>query len=89
MGKLADYEIEFEIEIDARGLFCPMPIVRLSKALRENQSKNIFLLMATDAGTAPDLAKWAPPWGHLILETCETQEDGIPVYSFLIQRGSF
>lgn len=45
--------------LDARGLLCPMPIVKLSKAVKELASGQVILLEATDPGSIPDVQAWS------------------------------
>jgi tRNA 2-thiouridine synthesizing protein A len=53
--------------IDARGLLCPMPIVKLSKAVKEMSSNELILLQATDPGSIPDVAAWSKQTGNPIV----------------------
>jgi TusA-related sulfurtransferase len=68
--------------LDAKGLLCPMPIVRLAKAVRELQSGQVVLLEATDPGAKADVNAWSRSTGHAIL----AQETGEPVMRFWIQK---
>lgn len=45
-------------EVDARGLLCPLPLVHLSKALREADAGEVVEVVATDPGFFPDLLRW-------------------------------
>jgi TusA-related sulfurtransferase len=45
--------------LDAKGLLCPMPIVKLAKFMREMPSQQVVLLEATDPGAVPDVAAWS------------------------------
>ena len=52
---LLDTEImEFHKELDARGLNCPLPILKAKKALSELQSGEVLRIMATDPGSVRD-----------------------------------
>ncbi len=53
--------------LDAKGLLCPMPIVKLARAIKELSSHEILLLEATDPGAVPDVAAWSKTTGHLVL----------------------
>ena len=68
--------------LDAKGLLCPMPIVKLTKAIRELQPQQVILLEATDPGAIPDVAAWSKNTGNAILAQ-ETQGN---VMRFWIQK---
>ncbi|MBN9425514.1 MAG: sulfurtransferase TusA family protein [Burkholderiales bacterium] len=59
----------FEREIDARGLSCPLPILRTKKALAELQSGQVLKVVATDAGAPRDFEAFARQTGHELLRT--------------------
>ena len=68
--------------LDAKGLLCPMPIVKLTKALKEMESQQVILLEATDPGAIPDVAAWSKNTGNAILN----QETEGKVMRFWIQK---
>ncbi len=70
-------------KLDAKGLACPMPIVKTKKAIGEIESGQILEVATTDAGAKQDLTAWASSTGHSLLE--DTEEDG--VFTFWIQKG--
>ena len=53
--------------LDCKGLLCPMPIVKLSKALKEMASNELILLEATDPGSVPDVTAWSKQTGNPIV----------------------
>jgi tRNA 2-thiouridine synthesizing protein A len=59
--------------LDCTGLLCPMPIVKTSKAMKELQSGEILKLIATDAGSPPDIEAWSRQTGNELLRS--TTED--------------
>ena len=69
--------------VDAKGLACPMPIVRTKKAMDELLPGDILEVQATDKGSKADLAAWSKSTGHQLIETKE--ENGL--FIFLIQKG--
>ncbi|MGM9927861.1 MAG: sulfurtransferase TusA family protein [Bacillus sp. (in: firmicutes)] len=69
--------------LDAKGLACPMPIVKTKKAMNELQSGEVLEVHATDKGAKADLAAWAKSGGHELLQA--TEENG--VFKFFIQKG--
>lgn len=69
--------------LDAKGLACPMPIVRTKKAMNELESGQVLEIHATDQGSKNDLTAWAQASGHEMLE--HKAEDG--VFKFWIKKG--
>ncbi|WP_453990113.1 sulfurtransferase TusA family protein [Bacillus nitroreducens] len=69
--------------LDAKGLACPMPIVKTKKAIDSLESGQILEVLATDKGAKNDLTAWAASSGHELVETKE--ENG--VLSFYIKKG--
>lgn len=61
--------------LDAKGLACPMPIVKTKKAMKELESGHIIEILATDKGSKADLKAWANSSGHQYLGTIE--ESGV------------
>jgi len=45
--------------LDCKGLLCPMPIVKLSKMVKEMASGEVVVLEATDPGAVPDVIAWS------------------------------
>ena len=70
------------VEVDARGLDCPMPLLKAKRALNSMQTGARLLVLATDRGSQRDFRVFAEQSGHLLLTSDET--DG--VYSFLFQK---
>ncbi|QGM31608.1 hypothetical protein GI482_15010 [Bacillus sp. N3536] len=68
--------------LDAKGLACPMPIVRTKKAMDTIESGEILEVHVTDKGALADIPAWASSGGHTILEQLE--EAG--VLKFWIQK---
>ncbi len=56
-----------DVTLDAKGLLCPMPIVKLARAVKEMQPQQVLLLLATDPGSVPDVAAWSKNTGNRIL----------------------
>ena len=56
-----------DAKLDCRGLRCPMPIVRLSQAIRKLQDGEHIEVEATDAAFEPDLQAWARQLGHAVV----------------------
>jgi TusA-related sulfurtransferase len=68
--------------LDCKGMLCPMPIVKLAKAVRELESGQVILLEATDPGAVPDVAAWSKNTGNPIL----SQDKEGPLMRFWIQK---
>jgi tRNA 2-thiouridine synthesizing protein A len=74
--------LEISQTIDARGLSCPMPIVKTAQAVKSLPSGAVVELLATDAGSIKDVAAWCRATGN---ELIEQTSDGA-VYRFVIRR---
>ncbi|KMQ80980.1 Molybdopterin biosynthesis MoeB protein [Candidatus Burkholderia pumila] len=74
--------MEIHKEVDARGLNCPLPILRAKKALADMTSGQILKMLATDPGSQRDFAAFAKQTGNEIVEV--TTQDKI--FTFLIRR---
>lgn len=61
--------------LDAKGLACPMPIVKTKKAIGEINSGEVLEVHATDKGAKSDLTAWAKSGGHELLK--DTEEDDV------------
>ncbi|MGM0844913.1 MAG: sulfurtransferase TusA family protein [Bacillota bacterium] len=57
--------------LDAKGLACPMPIVKTKKAINGLQSGQVLEVEATDKGSKADIKAWAEKAGHQYLGTVE------------------
>jgi tRNA 2-thiouridine synthesizing protein A len=68
--------------VDARGLSCPMPIVKTATAMRALASGKVVEVLATDPGSVKDFQAWARSTGNELIES--TQEGS--VYRFLIRK---
>jgi TusA-related sulfurtransferase len=75
-------EIQIHKEVDARGLLCPLPILRAKKALADMQTGQILKVLATDPGSQRDFAAFAKQTGNEIVES--TSQD--KVFTFLMKR---
>ncbi len=60
--------IEFSLEIDASGLLCPLPLLRLKKALMGMASGAVVKVIATDPAAHLDFGVYANQSGHQIIE---------------------
>ena len=74
--------LEITQTIDARGLSCPMPIVKTAQAVKAIPSGAVVELLATDVGSIKDIAAWCRATGNELIE--QTSDGG--VYRFVIRR---
>lgn len=56
--------IKADVQLDAKGLACPMPIVRTKKAMTNLEEGQVLEILATDKGSKADLVAWAESVGH-------------------------
>ncbi|WP_175991441.1 sulfurtransferase TusA family protein [Bacillus sp. Marseille-Q1617] len=63
--------IEANFVLDAKGLACPMPIVKTKKAMKDLEAGHVIEIQATDKGSKADLQAWAKSSGHEYLGTIE------------------
>ena len=54
--------------IDARGSFCPGPLMELIRGIREAQVGDILTVLSSDKGSRTDIPKWIEKAGHRLIE---------------------
>jgi tRNA 2-thiouridine synthesizing protein A len=62
---------EFDRELDASGLNCPLPILRAKKALSDMQAGQTILVISTDPGSVKDFEAFAKQTGNQLLSSKE------------------
>lgn len=60
--------IEFNLELDASGLNCPLPLLRLKKTLMGMSSGDVVKVIATDPAAHLDFGVYADQTGHQIIQ---------------------
>ena len=75
-------ELKVAKTVDYKGLFCPMPIVKVSKDIKEIEVGQVLEMLADDPGSKPDMEAWVKQTGHEMVDTQE--EDG--VFRFYVRR---
>jgi TusA-related sulfurtransferase len=50
--------------VDARGSYCPGPLMELIRAIREGAVGDVIAVLSTDAGSRIDIPKWVEKAGH-------------------------
>ena len=63
----------FDQELDARGLNCPLPILRAKKTLNAMTRGQILKIMATDPGSVKDFEAFAKQTGNALLDSSEVE----------------
>jgi tRNA 2-thiouridine synthesizing protein A len=71
-----------DVRVDARGLACPMPIVKTAQAMKTIPAGGTLEVLATDAGSVKDFAAWSRSTGHELVES--TVDGG--VYRFVLRH---
>ena len=74
--------MNFDRELDAKGLNCPLPILRAKKALAEMTSGQVLRILATDPGSVKDFAAFAKQTGNELLSSAEQGKE----FEFYIKR---
>ncbi len=74
--------MNFDKELDARGLNCPLPILRTKKSLAELQSGQVLKIMATDPGSVKDMQAFAKQTGNELLSSAEASGE----YMFFMKK---
>ncbi|MDP9468556.1 MAG: sulfurtransferase TusA family protein [Chloroflexota bacterium] len=53
--------------VDARGSYCPGPLMELIRAIREGQVGDVIAVWSSDAGSKSDIPKWVEKAGHRLI----------------------
>jgi len=77
MGSIAADKV-----LDVKGLLCPLPVIKLSKAIKEIEIGQVVEMQATDPGAEPDMDAWAKNTGHELVETAVEGD----VFLFWVRR---
>ena len=67
-------ELKTDLTLDAKGLACPMPIVKTKKTMKDIEDGQVLEILATDKGSKADLEAWSKSAGHQYLGTIEEGE---------------
>jgi len=68
--------------VDAKGLSCPLPILRTKKAVEALAKDQVLKVETTDPGSKNDMASWAKRTGNEILVV----EEGLGTFTFYIKK---
>ncbi len=72
----------FDKELDARGLNCPLPILRTKKSLTDMSSGQVLKILATDPGSTKDFQAFARQTGNALLSAHEADR----IFTFFMQK---
>jgi len=75
--------MDFDKEVDARGLNCPLPILRTKKALADMQPGQVVRVVATDPGSVKDFQAFAKQTGNELVQQGETADKA---FEFFMKR---
>lgn len=70
------------VTVDARGLTCPMPLLKAKKALNQMSSQQRLLVLATDPGSVRDFEVFSAQSGHRLLESAGDGE----AFRYLLEK---
>ena len=73
---------EYDREVDARGLACPLPVLRAKKALADMQSGQVLKIVCTDKGSIRDFQAFAKQTGNELLRQLTAE----PEYVHFLRR---
>ena len=73
--------MNFDKDVDARGLNCPLPILRAKKALNDMATGQVLRILATDPGSVKDFQAFCKQTGNELL----SHSDG-PEYTFYMKK---
>jgi tRNA 2-thiouridine synthesizing protein A len=74
--------MQYDKDLDARGLNCPLPILRAKKALGDMASGQVLRILSTDPGSEKDFQAFAKQTGNDLLSHSEADK----VYTFLLRK---
>ena len=74
--------MKFDQELDARGLNCPLPILKAKKSLNGMTSGQVLRIVATDPGSVKDMQAFSNQTGNQLLSTAEENK----VYVFFLKK---
>ena len=76
--------VNVDVELDCKGMYCPMPIVKLKKTTKTMESGQVLRIVATDPGSERDIPAWAKKTGAEILES--SQDGGEYVFVIKVNK---
>ena len=61
--------------LNARGLLCPLPVIRTQDRVKDLPAGTVLDVFATDPGTLHDIPAWCRVHGHTVVETSESDDE--------------
>ncbi len=74
--------MQVDKELDARGLNCPLPILKTKKSLADMTSGQVLRVVSTDCGSVKDMQAFSNQTGNTLLSTQEAGGE----YTFFLQK---
>jgi len=71
-----------DMTVDARGLQCPMPVIKTAQAIGKIESGQTLEIIASDKGALSDIPAWADDMGHQVTEQFEEPGE----YHFILEK---
>ena len=84
MADRTEHEIDGAELLDARGLACPLPVLKAKKAIRKIAPDGLLKVLSTDPGSVADFQAFCDVTGH----TLESHEEADGVFAFVIRAKS-
>lgn len=79
--------MHYDEELDARGLMCPMPLVKARQAIQALESGKVLRVVATDKGSLGDFQGWAEISEDVeLLKQETTQENGQEIFVHYLKK---
>ena len=67
--------MDFDQELDTRGLSCPLPILKTKKSLNGLSSGQVLKIVSTDPGSVKDMQAFARQTGHALISSSEENKE--------------
>ena len=73
---------EFNVELDARGLNCPLPILKMRKTINATESGQVVRMISTDPGSLKDMESFCRQTGNDLVSSEDTDGE----YVFFVRK---
>lgn len=74
--------VQVDETLDCKGLLCPMPIVKISKAIKKIEVGQVLEMLATDPGSEADMDAWIRQTGHELVDSTQAGD----IYKYYVRR---
>ena len=75
-------DVKADHHLDCKGVLCPMPVIRISQAIKTIGVGQILEMQTTDPGSRPDMEAWTKQTGHELVGSQEANG----VFTFYVRR---